>query len=653
MVSPVRVKGLLLMRVKEGYRAKQYGSSTQDPDKVSIQFKLPLEFGIVLHYELSYKALDSSNPLVGVANVKIELSGEKNFIQAVKNDFISNVGPVQKGRPSTIAMKVSSKLCKVLRGMRREDCLQAYLCPLSWEDKLSTVDSPFARRLGTLSHLQRRRHFRLDQFDVLCVGRMPYGEDEYLILSEFIDFDSGEQELFDALSKWSTAIKDKQRYVKKTSSSRDDLIAYCVIEVTRSGSTSRIFTVTVEMFGGSNAVDRLALLSSLKETISRCKDVLVLPKPMDDYLVGLRDPLSPELKLLKKQRFLESHFHHKSWSSPNPELLGLLTKRRNEVGQFWFLHSSDTYSLFAKLVTDDGGKLVTADFTKASDSASSELYQVQYQIAVIAGSIVIDMHVEREQGVFFTHSSQKTHFHELFDRVRVRDQECGRALGSRTSLLSLLQDDNSVGDQRDNVERLLKYASRVSRKLRFFHSGAEVANKVLEELTMQLILSSSSHIQVRHLPLEATVGGVGQGIWFLIQFDGHTMGFAHLASTEQQERASDTQPSFMFRELTFFSIGISDLYCKRDLIAEDDDSAEIRTAREILLQRTMIRLMIISVNTCAYLSLRIRLSPTTEETMRGLLIWHCVWEEKAKRSRLTHLISSTLSVTASSLSSRR
>ena len=575
VVSPVRVKGLLLMRIKEGYRAKQYGQSTQDPDKVSIQFKLPLEFGTVLHYELSYKALDNRFPFVGVANIKIELSGEKNFIQAVKNDFISNLVPIQ-GRPSTITMRASAKLCKVLRGMRREDCLQAYLCPLSWADKLSMSDSPFARRLGTLSQLQRRRHYRLDQFDVLCIGRVPYEHGEYLILSEFIDFDSGEQELFDSLSKWSSqTIKEKKRYVKKTSSSRDDLIAYCVIEVTRSGSTARIFTITVETFGGSSAVDRLALLSSLKETISGSKDVMVLPKPMNEYLVGLRDPEMPELKLLRKQRFLESHFHHESWSGgSNPELLSLLTKRRNEVGMFWFLHSSDTYSLFAKLVSDDGGKLVTSDFSKASDSTSSELYQVQYQIAVISGSVVIDMHVEREQGVFFTKSTQTTRFHELFERVRVHDQECGRALSSRTSLLSLLGSNDSVGDQRANVERLLKYASRLSRKLRFFHSGAAVANKLLEELTVQHMLSSFSNIQVKQLPLDAgtIASDVDNGIWFLIRFDGHTMGFAHLASSERQERASENQSSFMFRELIFFSIGISDLYCKRDLIADDDST---------------------------------------------------------------------------------
>lgn len=581
IVSPVRVKGLLLLRIKEGYRAKQYGQSTYDPDKVSIHFTLPLELGTVIHYELSYKALQDQSPLQGVANIKIELSGEKSFIQTVKNDFISNAAHVQRSRPSTIAMKASAKLCKVLRGVRKEDCLQAYLCPLSWVDKITTADCAFTRRLGTLSQLQRRKHFRLDAFEVVCVGRMPYELDDYQLLSEFIDFDTGEQELFKSLSEWSTqTIKEKNRYVKKTTSSRDDLIAYCVIEVTRSGPTSRLFTITVEAFGGSNAVDRLVVLSSLKETVSRSRDVLVLKKPVNEFLIGLRDPLCPELKLLQTNRFLESHVHHENWDGgPNPELLALLTKRRIEVASFWLIYSSDTYCLFAKLVTGDEGKLATADFTKASDSASSKLYQVQYQIAIISGSVVIDMHVEREQGVFFTQLPMQSGFHALFERVRRHDQECGRALGSRASLLALLTREESlvrgaVDDQLVSVKRLLKYASRVSRKLRFFHCGASIANKVLEELTVKLMLSDSFHVQVKQLSLDidAVVSDVDRGIWFLMQFDAHTMGMAHLESSERQASATDDQPSFMYRNLTFFTIGLSDLYCKRDLIADDDST---------------------------------------------------------------------------------
>ena len=581
VVSPVRVKGLLLLRIKEGYRAKQYGQSTYDPDKVSIQFTLPLELGTVIHYELSYKALQDQSPLQGVANIKIELSGEKSFIQTVKNDFISNAGHAQRGRPSTLAMKASARLCKVLRGVRKEDCLQAYLCPLSWTDKITTADCTFTRRLGTLSQLQRRKHFRLDAFDVVCVGRMPYELDDYQLLSEFIVFDNGEQELFKSLSEWSTqTIEEKNRYVKRLSSSRDDLIAYCVIEVTRSGSTSRIFTITVEAFGGSNAVDRLVVLSSLKDAISKSRDVLVLKKPMNEFLIGLRDPLCPDLKLLQTNRFLESHFHHEHWDGgPNPELLALMTKRRIEVASFWLIHSSDTYCLFAKLVTGDEGKLGTADFTKASDSASSKLYQVQYQIAVISGSVVIDMHVEREQGVFFTQLPMQPGFRALFERVRRHDQECGRALGSRASLLALLTNEESlvgggVESQLDSVKRLLKYASRVSRRLRFFHSDASIANKVLEELTVKLMLSDSFQVQVKQLPLDmdASVSDVGCGIWFLMLFDAHTMGMAHLESSERLADATDDQPPFMYRNLTFFTIGISDLYCKRDLIADDDST---------------------------------------------------------------------------------
>jgi hypothetical protein len=94
VVSPIRIKALLLMRIKEGYRAKQYGLSTQDADKVFIQFTLPLELGTVLHYELSYRALSSANHMVGSAHIKIELSGDPGFIQSVKKDFC--VGSAEK-----------------------------------------------------------------------------------------------------------------------------------------------------------------------------------------------------------------------------------------------------------------------------------------------------------------------------------------------------------------------------------------------------------------------------------------------------------------------------------------------------------------------------------------------------------------------------
>jgi hypothetical protein len=153
-MNPVRIKVLLLMRAQEGYRAKQYGQSTNDPDKAFIHFTLPLELGTILHYELSYKALGGYNHMVGSAHIKIQLSGEASFIQAVKNDFLH---------------QVSAKLCTVLRWIRKEDAQQSYLTPLKWSDQLSKPDTPFVKRLGMLKPVQRRHHFRRSEFDCECV----------------------------------------------------------------------------------------------------------------------------------------------------------------------------------------------------------------------------------------------------------------------------------------------------------------------------------------------------------------------------------------------------------------------------------------------------------------------------------------------------
>jgi hypothetical protein len=54
-IQPVRIKSLLMSRVLEGYRARRYGHTTQDSDKVSIHFTLRLaECDVVLHYEVSF-----------------------------------------------------------------------------------------------------------------------------------------------------------------------------------------------------------------------------------------------------------------------------------------------------------------------------------------------------------------------------------------------------------------------------------------------------------------------------------------------------------------------------------------------------------------------------------------------------------------------
>ena len=179
VVSPVRIKALVLTRVKEGYRAKQYGLNTHDPDKVLIQFTLPLESGTILHYELSYKALSSENHMFGSAHIKIELSGDPNFIQAVKNDFLHQPVQLPEQRSYTVRQKRMARLCQVIRGIRRGDILQSYLKPpQNWDNILGSPGSPFVKRLATLKYHERKRHFQTDKFDVVCTGTTPFGMDD-------------------------------------------------------------------------------------------------------------------------------------------------------------------------------------------------------------------------------------------------------------------------------------------------------------------------------------------------------------------------------------------------------------------------------------------------------------------------------------------
>ena len=566
MVSPIRVKGLLMMMIQYGYHAKQYGQSTQEPDKVYIQFTLPLQMGTILHYELSFKALPNQNHMVGTAHVKIELSGDPGFIQSVKNDFLRQV-PDGSKRPFTMAQKISARLCKVLRFIRKEDCLESYLCPPArWSDQLASPDAPFVRRLEMLTHLQRRRHFQFDEFDVICTGRMPYASDDDF-LSQFMAVDNGEQELFDGVGSWSTqTIKEKNRYVK-TISDFGGNTGYCVIEIRQSPVASRLFTIYIESLCGLDPRDRLTLIASLKAAIGNMKDVEVLGKQLGQYLVGKSH------SLIWKRRNVEIEYHHASWDLVmDPELLPLLMKRRKEIGNFKLLQSSDDYAVFAKLIPD----------SHRLGAAPGDL--VQYQIRILPTKVVrVELHMESESGVFSPFRTMgkdnASRFHRMAMILRRRDQECGRALRSRTNLLRVFnaEEAGTTNDEEDHltsVNRILAYSSRVSRKLRFFNLRASHANDALVQITEELLLSESFGARAAKLHIDPTlkVKDEDPGVWFILRFnDMHVMSLVHLSLVDKHgDLSSGDSGSCTFRELTFFTIGISDLYSKRDDVVDDD-----------------------------------------------------------------------------------
>jgi len=605
VVNPIRIKGLLMMRVKEGYHARQYGQSTQDTDRVLIQFNLQLELGTILHYELSYKALPNQSHMVGVAHIKIELSGEPSFISSVKHDFLRQTHVV---RPETMAQQVSARLCKILRWIRREDCLQSYLCPLVWSDQLASPDTPFIRRLRTLTTMQRRKHFRFDQFDIVCTGRMPYALDDGF-LSEFLDTDNGEQEFFDAITEWSTqTIVEGCRYVRQTDCPGGNLANYCIVELAKSAVASRVFTVSLEFFGGTGASDRLRILESLKEKLSMLKDVVVLSKQMADYVVAVRNSKLDDYTSWKRHLLLNQH-HHASWDLvKDPELLPLIMKRRREIGDFYLLESCDNHALFAKLV-------------HSSKDNTEDL--VQYQIAILRNRVVIDLHMECTSGDFFPFRSDaenrfnmaSTHFHKLAQKLKRRDQECGRALRCRTALLKLFEDeDKRVDEAKDDetelacVTRLLPYANKVVRKLRYFNPGSGKANEMLMLLSEEILLSNFRGVPVARLPIgpREIIGDVENGAWFIAVFDRHTIAIIHYSLVDQQEatdvmvvadddegdetevadsvdlgnNAADVEDAAgatgkyqTYRNVTLFTVCISDLYSlKNDDVASDDDA---------------------------------------------------------------------------------
>lgn len=566
IINPVRIQGILLMRVKEGFRAQQYGQSTNDPDKVFIQFTLSMDHGIVLHYELLYRALSSHNHMVGYANIKVEISGNSSFIQAIKDNFVHQAQRIDTGAKEE---SYSARFCNILRWIRNEDMLQSYLSPTRWSNQLASPSSPFVKRLGSLTQLQRQRHFRFDQFDCVCVGRMPYAQDDGF-LSEFRDIDDGEIELRFFLANWATqCVVASKRFVRRMETSEKTLTSYCVIELSRSESASRLYTVSVETFGSRGASDRLALLSSLKNSLGSLRDVRVLRKQIGQFLVGIKERQTPSL-FMEKSQLLESQHSHATWDLVNdPELLPLLMRRRTEIGNFLLLESSDNHALFAKLSPED--------YSQNNSSDPGDL--VQYQLVILADKVVVDFHMESEGGRFFpfrneSRGQEQNHtsrFSKMMKTLKKRDQECGRALRSRTSLLRVfdkfMEDEIAEESHLTSVERLLAYSSQVSVHLRYFGTN-ECANSILESLTIDLLLSlSKAKVAKLVVDSDSMIEGL-QGFWFLIEFDKQTISITNFASTESLVLQKDGTDS-PFREVTFFTIGISDLYSRRDDVADD------------------------------------------------------------------------------------
>lgn len=286
-------------------------------------------------------------------------------------------------------------------------------------------------------------------------------------------------------------------------------------------------------------------------------------------VVGVRKQQSDHT-LSYKQSLLENQHHHASWDLvKDPELLPLIMKRRTEIGFFILLDSSDDHALFGKLIPD--ARRNTEDL-------------IEYQIAILTDRVVIDLHMESTSGDFFPfrpiddrEEQDLSQFHRYAKTLRRRDQECGHALRCRTALLGLFEEKEKQWTDEEGeavcVERLLPYANKVVRKVRFFNPGAGSSNDMLQNLAESLLLSNSFGVRVARIPISPgeNVGGVGEGIWFIIELDRHTMSMIH-HSLVNRNATGEGGETLTYRELTYFTIGISDLYSQRDDIADDDST---------------------------------------------------------------------------------
>ena len=553
-ISPVRIKELLLARIQEGYRTKQYRyQNTVEKSKLSIVMTIPLELETVLHYELQYTALESRYPMVGVAYVKLELSGDPGFIQLVWSDFLSIPISFQQHR-STIAQKSSARLCNYLRRVRKGDELYSELHSRvfqnRWINELSSQESLLA---SSLSSFQLRQFFRRKEFNVICKSPMPYVYKGDCVLSHLIDDDNGEEELYIALGEWSSQIISAKRRYIKAFSNHEGLTEYSIVNIDPSPGASRLFRITIDTLAGTGISDHLILVESLKERLSSCKDIVLPDFTIERFLTDLRQPSATS-------GILSSHFSQQSWNLVNDsELLPLITIIRSEIANFWLIDSSDTHARFARLemAERNSGNIVDAYFD-------------EYCIEIREDKTIVNMHVEQENGHFFMHSpigaTEITRSHQLFDQVKRRDHQCGVALRARTQLLGMFRHDDPIllppAVQVECLTLLHTYASRHKRKLRYFSQEAATANRILEDLTINMILSDYLNVHVIKLNIRSDeiVAGEKAGNWFLINFNRRTLGFLHLALVEEEDEDHENASSSpWFRELTFFTVGMTDL----------------------------------------------------------------------------------------------
>lgn len=553
-LNPIRAKGLLVMRIMDGYRPRRYGNNSQDDDKVSVQFVLKLELGTVLHYEFSYIASRFHNPMVGSAQVKISLSGDPSFVLKVKNEYISNQFSAKRSRPLSLKEKACRRICQFLNWIRQEDLIESRICPLDWEHKLDD-GSEFLLDLSRLKQYQLYRHFRVEKFEIICTGGDAFN---FLLGSaERSGTLDVEKRLTDVISSWSTrTILHGKLFLRQLPNSNGNLTNYCLVELTPS-ELPRVFSIQLHYFGQINSNGRLLCKKSLQATISASEMFLIVPKSLSKRVLmnatRIQNIDFASRTSNNKGSYLQQS---ESWELLHePELLPLVAKRRSYFDDFHALVLDDKTTILIKFVS--GG--------------NNRLYLVQYHLTMLADKALARIYMDMEQGLlqhsFFATKPEPILFKVIYTDVKERDHKCARALRSRRNLLTIFDEISPATgllaiNHTDDVQRLLLYASKSSRKLRFFGNSFEKANAILEELTINFILSGTLDAQVAEIFVgeSQTVENMNPGRWFLIRYDSDMLSMAYFPSTKTVELASNDEENLAYREMCFYTATFADLY---------------------------------------------------------------------------------------------
>lgn len=172
-----------------------------------------------------------------------------------------------------------------------------------------------------------------------------------------------------------------------------------------------MFTITIDFHGELDTERRLGVLASLRVSLTRYANIVVLDKKISN-IIALR-PESRSSTWIPK--FAEYFLHHRSWNIvKDPEVIPLITKRRSQIGNFMIIHSEESRALFVKFVNGN---------------------VVLYQVLSRQNGIFVDIHMESHRALFYPFYAKESTFYSIYEKVKRKDMMCAENLHSRTNLL--------------------------------------------------------------------------------------------------------------------------------------------------------------------------------------------------------------------------